>query len=215
MKRLFITTEPGRFKGLFKDTEFENNANELIDKGLPQEIKFAGLTIIVQSDKEEDWSNFNISVESGNIDYILYHESSSESVIKSIKKSFTDANYVKFGKHETNQPHYGVFKIVFNNNLEDKATKILEELQFDDEEVKRRKELEALIHLKKNLTLLPLKGNWSNETFTAFKKEFENSEKIKAAIVKLGAISFKEPITDFLKQLEPIETEIIKLTTAK
>lgn len=78
--------------------------------------------------------------------------------------------------------------------------------------------LESLIHLRKSLTLLPLriaKGTLSNEPFDQAVTAIKGNTKTKMAVEKfLPNGSIITPV-DLTSKLEEIDTEIIKLSTAR
>jgi len=215
MKRVFITTNVGQTADMYSRTGHET-------RKIRVEADFADLSngkeyiynddfkVIVLTDTFSDWTAYNI-VQTD--DYILYHISSADNIKNTITATFSPA-YIQSGSHNLNQFHDKVYRIIFDDK-NNKPERILTALNFTHEGIGRKNKLEALILINKSLTLLPLKGKWLKDTFETTKRVLESSKNIETAKGKLSSINYKEDVEEFLKQLEPIETEIVNLSTSK
>lgn len=144
--------------------------------------------------------------------YLVIHKTKPSTYLETFKRIFNGRlkSYI-YQNHVSNHLYEKVLKSSLSNtlindlsNLEDSIVK-----EFPDPH------LESLIHLHKFLKLLPLKGNWNEDSFNKEKKTLENSDSMKLAKNKLDNISFVKDIEVYYEQLKPIQTEIINLSTAK
>lgn len=118
MKQIFITTRITSLKALFRDTNYENNANSF---EIPFSQEEEELSLHIVSDDIVFPSVFAINKD---VDRILFHDSSTETVKSSIKNSF---NQRKGGSHIANSFHEAVFKILFEKG-ENKVKRIIKYL---------------------------------------------------------------------------------------
>lgn len=147
MKRLFITTDVTKIESMYSRTGHEEKKNKVSQYffQLPKEFAYNDeLTIVVLKDNFVDWASYNINKES---DYILYHRTSEKEVIESIHQTF---NTYKDGQHVLNELHDQVFRIIFDDNENDKAAKVLQAYGFDPDEERLTEAIFAAIYEKKS-----------------------------------------------------------------
>lgn len=115
MKRIFITINYTKFKGMLKDSPLESRVNEY--EILPKKYTLDGVEIIILKDDFANWNNIN-----KNEDGILYHTTSSEGVKNTIHTTFT---HVTNSKHDKGSAMHKVFEIILGDGT-DKAQKIID-----------------------------------------------------------------------------------------
>lgn len=127
MKRLFITTDFTKAKAMYNRTGHEARKvrveTDFLE--LPKQYVYNELTIVVIKDDFTEWSNYNINKE---VDYILYHKNSNQVVINTIKASF---DTYKDGHHELDELHDHIYRVIFDENENNKVSKILQAYGFD------------------------------------------------------------------------------------
>jgi len=147
MKRLFITTDVSKIESMYNRSGHEERKNKVSRYffQLPKEFAYNDeLKIVVLKDNFVDWASYKINKES---DYILYHRTSEKDVVESIHKTF---NNYKDGQHVLNELHDQVFRIIFDDKENDKATKVLQAYGFDPEEESLTEAIFAAIYEKKS-----------------------------------------------------------------
>lgn len=149
MKRLFITTDVEKAKGLYINTLDVRNKNlkSKIESDftlLPMEYTMNNdFKIIVIRDDFKQWSDYKIQKEN---DFILYHSSSENSVIESVKSSFSINSHVQCGSHISGEYHDKIYRILFDDECNDKAEKIVEVLGFTDKQIEDKNILESQLN---------------------------------------------------------------------
>lgn len=215
MKRLFITTNIGQVLGMYNihnGYETENAKATIEFANLPKEYELDNelKVIILKDDNTTNWNGHTINSQN---DYLLYHTSSKAEVISAIPKDSFKS--VKSDSHGIGKPHDRVFQIIFEDNGHDKAKRILEELDFTDEEINRKNELEANIRLYKALKILPLKGNWDESSFHKAITKIKTFTGMSLVEDKLSGIVFIQDFDEYYKQLDVIKAQIINLSTVR
>jgi hypothetical protein len=155
MKQIFITTSITSLQELFRETNFENPANSF---NIPFTLTEVELSLHIVSDEIKFPSDFKIDKDK---DGILFHDSSSDDVKRTITNSF---NRSKGGSHVSRSLHESAFTILFGNE-NNKINRIIQ-LVFPSEDAILGKKLD-LLH---NLLVPPV-------DFTEAQKEWKELKK--------------------------------------
>jgi hypothetical protein len=146
MTRLFITTDTEKATNIYNNTLDESNASiksklETDFAALPRQYDFKNICIIVLKDDFKNWQNHKIIEDK---DFILYHSSSEQEVIDSIKKSFL-GNHIQKGSHISDDYHDKIYRILFGDKNE-KPNEILAILGFTQEQIDKKVILESKLN---------------------------------------------------------------------
>lgn len=205
MTRVFITTKKWKAVGMYKDTDpiYKKIDNDF--EKLPQ-IYTLGNTfmVIILNDSFKDWYRYNINRSD---DYILYHEGSTEDVIETITNSFEE-NHRKPGNHIEGQYYDSLFKILFDDNENDKSNKILKILGFTEQQIIEKDNFKSklnLLHKCLSLETLHTITDPDLEKLTSDEKSGFNAFKI-----NVGSIS--DPLSgEYFKHLTSLRTRFLSL----
>jgi hypothetical protein len=189
MKQIFITTRITSLKELFRETNYENSANSF---NIPFTLTEGELSLYIVSDEIEFPSNFKIDSDK---DGILFHDSSSDDVKKTITNSF---NCSKGGSHVSGSLHERAFRFLFDNES-NKINRIIQ-LVFPSADAILGKKLDLLHHL-----LVP------PVDFTEANKQWEE---LKKAVKTANDSGVKVTLSSDEKALDVFETESTGKTDA-
>ncbi|MCC6447698.1 MAG: hypothetical protein IT215_03335 [Chitinophagaceae bacterium] len=132
MKRIFITTDVEKAKGLYVSTVDDTNPArkqqiEIDFATLPKVYEYGtDFKIIIIKDDFKNWSDYSIvkEIADESKDYILYHETSTQEVKEAITTVF-NATHIVHGSHIVGASHDKVYRILFDND-NNKAQRIIE-----------------------------------------------------------------------------------------
>lgn len=224
-KRIFISTD-ANLHGIFGGRTEADLQQKLNNSGLSllkdndvvyyNEKTFDTITTTSSIIVVNDLSATRLEGINADTDFLLHHTQTDEHITNVVNKFEGNGNKVQ-GQHP-DLYYTDVFKIIFDDTNTDKLNSILKVLGFTEEEIKKKDDLEALIHLHKSLNLLPLKikaGILKDNDFKTEIDKIKAKEEMKLSVEKF--LPNGETVTpDTLEaKLTAIEDEIVKLSTTR